>query len=314
MERTHSHSVSLPLAYKRPTSKPKNILKYTNDILNYIKHNDISKINDLNSNSKLSEILEYYYLADAYQIHNLKDEIRFIINEKMFNIVQLCTTKARPLGFAKDNLTYSTSDIKLIERKSKNIYMYDSKLYDIEYDCNCEKIIDAFKEILKNMDTQLKSFQNTHTLHSVVRLPTTKWWHNQNYFEVYIYCIEYLQLLITEYLAYRKDRIKTINTIYTIYKYILNNIELYLINIPKTSEGVNIENIDYLLNIVDPKHKSKIIELLEVNNWSVADRWNNIRKLEQICTKYNLEYAFLNKIKTYLNCFYDNNDIRNSKL
>lgn len=295
MERTHS--VSLPLAYKRPTSKPKNILKYMNDILNYIKHNDISKINDLNHNSKLSEILEYYYLADAYQIHNLKDEIRSIIDEKMHNVVQL---------YINDNLRYGISDIKSIERKSKNIYVYDSKLYDIEYDCNCEKIIDAFKEILKSMDALLKSFQNTHTEGCL--------WHNQNYFDVYIHCIEYLQLLITEYLAHRKDRIKIINTIYTIYKYISNNIELYLINIPKTSEGVNIENIDYLLNIVDSKHKSKIVELLEVNNWNVDDRWNNLRKLEQICTKYNLEYAFLNKIKTYLNCFYDNNDLRNSKL
>ncbi len=308
MEQTYLHSVvSLPLTYKRPTSKPKNILKYTNDILNYIKHNDISKINDLNHNSKLSEILEYYYLADAYQIHNLKDEIRSIINEKMHYIVQLYTIKARPLDFAKDNLIYSTSDTKSIERKSKNIYMYDSKLYDIEYDCNCEKIIDAFKEILKNMDTQLKSFQNTHTEGCL--------WHNKNYFEVYIYCIEYLQLLITEYLTYHKDRTKIINTIYTIYKYISNNLELYMANIPKISEGVNIENIEYLLNIVDPKYKLKIVELLEVDNWNVIDKWNNIRKLEQICTKYNLERAFLNKIKTYMNSVYDNNnDLRNSKL
>ena len=271
----------LPLVYKRPTSKPKNILKYINDILNYTKHNDVSKINDLNCNSKLSEILEYYFLADAYKMHNLKDKIISIINEKMHHI------------------GHELLDIKSIERKSKNIYIYNSKLYDIEYDCNCEKIIDAFKKILKNMDKQLKSFRDTH---------------NKKYFEVYIYNVEYLQSLITEYLTYHKNRTKIIGTIYTIYKYILNNIEPYLANIPKTSEGVNIENIDYLISIVDPRHKTKIIELLEVNNWKMVDRWNNIMKLEQICTKYNLERAFLNKIKTYLNSVYDNNNHRNSKL
>lgn len=275
--------------YRRPTAKSalnsptlrgnRGILSTTDDILNYSKHGDISKISGLNYKNKMSEILEYCYLADAFQMSNLKDEIKEIINKKM----ELYTNKKQ----------------KSIERKSGNIYIYNSKPYDVEYDCNCEKILDIFKDTLQDLDTKLKSARCIDGINS---------------FRVYIYYIEYLRSLITEYLMYRKDRTKIIDTIYTIYKYISTNIELYVNNISDNHEGINVDNVDYLLNIVDPIYKSKIIEMLEVDSWSGTNRWENIKNLESVCKKYNLEYVFLDKVKAYFNYFYDSNDHRHSKL
>lgn len=281
----------MELQYKRPTAKHitnqcifkkcRDNISVIDEIQSYIKHGNIDKIVGLNKSNKLSNILEYYYFADAHQMQQLKEKIKDIINEKMDDHV--------------------CDKYKSIEKKSGNLYLYDSKIYNIDYDCNCERILDIFKDLLKHMDIKIKSLKNTNYTNGV------------NSFTVYTYYIEYLYSLITEYLMYRKDRGKIIDTIYTIYKYVSTNIELYEKNIQKYNEEIDIDNIDYLLNIVDVSHKSKIIEIIKMDNWDEINKWENIKKLESVCKKHNLEETFSNKIKAFVNYSYCANH-KNSKL
>lgn len=265
--------------YKRPVatlSKISGKCPVTTDVLNYSKHRDINKISGLQCDKKISDILEYCYLADALQLSDLKNEIVHIINEKMEN--------------------HSGYKDILVEKKTGTIYKYRSKYFNIEYDCNCEKILDIFGDILENMHTELLEYDN-----------------GDNSIKVYIYNVKYLQSLITEYLMYRRDRVKTIDTIYTIYIYVSNGMELYTKKTPEIDEGINIDNVEYLLDIVDPIYRSKIINMICIDNWDVDDRWKTVKKLDHICNKYNLRHVFFNKIKFYVSRLHENDHIH-SKL
>ena len=274
--------------YKNQSNRPINESKqfsHLNELTKYLQHHhDINKIdrfaiydkhNGTNIIEGLSDIIEYYYIAESFQINEVKTRAIEIINKKLE--------------------LYGSKKHGPIEKKLTCKYIYNSKIYDIEFDCNCDKLMKIFEDSLKEISNKLEFLSQ-----SVVDDEPIE-------FKVYLHYIKYLNDLIANYGVYHKDRIKIVDTIYTIHNYILNNVSLYFDYIPKSSI-INMDNLDYLLELVSTPNQSKLIQLVEIDSWCRKDgtmNWDIIGYLEKICIKHGLRDVFSDKVKAYMNYIYD---------
>jgi len=100
------------------------------------------------------------------------------------------------------------------------------------------------------------------------------------------------------------DKRKNIKIMYKKYLEVVNR-DTHIYYIPGNNK-LNIAHVVFLAEIIDDRHKSKLIQLLEVDEWTDGKEtimWNKISEIENMCTECGLRKEFFDKLESFIYLF-----------
>jgi len=260
--------------------------KLVDDVLKWLYTSeklDVHELMDeiLAEKTSLCVMLKYYSIIDYLQISGAIDDVIKMINTKL----RRCNQK------------YVFPSI--VKEDGGLVYKYGTEEYDMYSEIQFRRILGII----------YGDFQKIEKYHQIIKNKKI----GEHVCDAYIYdklinCIyeKDKNIIIEMCIKYYRDSGNTrdyiLRNILTLRQYIVNEYSRHLYYVPQSSHGkICLSSAKLLLDIASGDNKTKIIELLDIDDWYKDGKiiLENVNVVRDICKEYDMEDIFNKKFKAF---------------